>query len=73
MTTTIPLAVGQKWRHKRESWRTVEITALETWGSPPMQRAFVTRSTSRRRQAIKESTLRRDYKCVITDVRVARA
>lgn len=56
------LAVGQVWRHKRETWRTVTLTELreEKWGGG----AFVTRNTSRRTSAIGELTLRRDYRLV---------
>lgn len=60
--TTSELAVGQVWRHKRETWRTVTIRSLrgDEWGGG----AFVDRNTSRRKQAISEKTLRRDYRLV---------
>lgn len=53
------IAVGQIWQHKRESFRRVEITSIREpeWGGG----AFVRRNTSRRRQAIGEASLRRDY------------
>jgi hypothetical protein len=59
---SLELQVGQVWRHKRELWRRVEIFGLRSpeWGGG----AFVKRNTSRRRQAISEETLRRDYELV---------
>lgn len=57
---------GQRWRHKREAWRFVRITSVSTgehWRDG-IARFYVIRNTSRRTQAIKETTLRREYELV---------
>lgn len=68
------LAVGQVWRHKGSSWRTVEITHLsdgDEWRDGVV-RVYVIRNTSRRRQPISETTLRKEYVLAVVDARVAR-
>lgn len=55
------IIVGQKWRHKRDHGRTVEITGLGAEIGEPYRYAQVKRNTSRRRQSIRFDTLRRDY------------
>jgi hypothetical protein len=54
------LKVGQTWTHRRQSWRRVEITSLRDRADGDVD-AYVRRNTSRRTQAIKRSTLLRDY------------
>lgn len=64
------VAVGQTWRHKRERWRRVKIRSVqrewtsEVTGHLYPERVQVDRNTSRRTQAIKVSTLRREYELV---------
>jgi hypothetical protein len=67
------LAVGQVWKHKGSSWRKVEIlevSAGENWRDGCV-RVYVRRNTSRRRQPISETTLRKEYVLAIVDARVA--
>jgi hypothetical protein len=53
------IVTGAIWRHKRDRFRQVEITGLfSQYGE---RYVGVWRNTSRRRQAIKETTLLRDY------------
>lgn len=52
---------GAVWRNKRESWRRVTITDVSDGDLGPEPYVNVLRSTSRRRQAIKVSTLLRSY------------
>lgn len=70
------VAVGQVWRHKREWHRKVEVTGLSApWSDEPERDdifVYVNRNTSRRRQPMRASTLRRDYRLVIVDARVVR-
>lgn len=53
------IVTGAIWRHKRDRGRTVLITGLFSDGSE--RYVDVRRNTSRRRQAIRERTLLRDY------------
>jgi hypothetical protein len=57
------VVVGAIWRSKRESWRTVKITGTgRVAGRDDGGYVFVRRNTSNRRQAIKLTTLVRDYR-----------
>lgn len=62
---TYELREGQTWRSKRDFWRRVTITGLTTVRGDPA--VNVRRNTSRRTQAIREVTLRRDYYIVTTN------
>jgi hypothetical protein len=54
------ITTGAIWRHKRDRHRLVRVTAI--WPAHDGTRyASVERNTSRRRQAIKETTLLRQY------------
>lgn len=67
-STPIPsIAVGQRWRHKRDRWRRVEITAVDEYHGQRYLYADVKRNTSRRRQPIRLDTLRRNYELIVTD------
>jgi hypothetical protein len=52
-----PVEVGQVWRAKRESYRTVTITYVYESGQ-----LGVRRNTSRRTQSISPTTLRKGYR-----------
>jgi hypothetical protein len=54
------IAAGQAWRHRREAWREVYVYEVDA------THVYVTRNTSRRRQAIARATLLRNYRRVVT-------
>lgn len=51
---------GQLWRHRREGWRTLEVTAIRELDSGEVL-VYVRRNTSNRRGAVNLRTLHRDY------------
>ena len=60
MTEHAEAAAGQTWKRNGQPWREVYIRSLWTDHDGTVY-VRVTRNTSRRTQAIKLSTLRRDY------------
>lgn len=66
-TQLVPITAGQRWRHKRDRGRVVEITGLGADIGEPYRYAQVKRNTSRRTQPIRFDTLRRDYELIVAD------